>query len=56
MYGTHCDNVVCGLIGGAILAIRPGSETPFVHGRMKTPNASLYAIDFNPKCFGPAHF
>ena len=42
--------MVCCLIGGATLAIRRGSETPFVHGRVKTPNASLQAIELNPRC------
>ena len=36
MYGTHRENVVCGLIGGATFAIRRGSEAPFVRGRVKT--------------------
>ena len=39
--------MVCGLIGGAALAIRRGSETPFVHGRVKSPNASPQAIGLN---------
>ena len=47
--------MVCGLIGGATLAIRRGSETPFVHGRVKMPNASPQAIELNPKCSGQAH-
>ena len=44
--------MVCRLIGGATHAIRQGSETPFVHGRMKIPNASLEAIELNPRCSG----
>ena len=44
--------ITCGLIGSASLAIRRGSETPFVHGRIKTPKASPLAIEFNPRCFG----
>ena len=47
--------MVCCLIGGATLAIWRGSETPFVHERVKTPNASSQAIEFNPKCSGQAH-
>ena len=47
--------MVCGLIDGATLAIRRGSETPFVHGLEETPNASLQAIELNPRCFGQAH-
>ena len=47
--------MVCGLIGGATLAIRRGSETPFVHGRVNTPNASLQAIELNLRCSGQAH-
>ena len=54
-YGSRCDNLVCGLIGGATIANRGGSETPFVHGRMKTPNTSPQAIQLNPRCFGQAH-
>ena len=45
----------CGLIGGATLAIRRGSETPFLHGRVKTANASPQAIELNPRCSGQAH-
>ena len=40
MYGARWDNVVCGLFGGATLAVQRGSETKFVHGQMKTLNAS----------------
>ena len=48
--------MVCGLIGGATLAIRQGSETPFVRGRVKTPNASPQAIELNQRCSGQTHF
>ena len=46
--------MVCGLIGGATLAIRQGRETPFVHGRAEAPNASSQAIELNPRCSGQA--
>ena len=55
IYGARRDNVICGFVGGATLAIRRGSETPFVHGRMKTPNSSLQAIERSPRCSGQAH-
>ena len=48
--------MACGLFGSTTLAIRQGSETQFAHGRTKTPNASLQAIELNPKCSGQAHF
>ena len=48
--------MVFDLIGGATLAIRRGCETPFVHGRVKTPNASPQAIELNPRCSGQTHF
>ena len=35
--------------------IRRGSETPFVHGRVETPNASPQAIKLNSRCSGQAH-
>ena len=47
--------MVCGLIDGATVGIRQGSETPFVHERMETPNASLQAIKLNLRCSGQAH-
>ena len=48
--------MVCDLIGGITLAIRQGSETPFVHRRVKTPNASPQAaIELNLRCSGQAH-
>ena len=47
--------MVLGLIGGATLAIRRGSETSFVHGRVKAPNASPQAIELIPRCSGQAH-
>ena len=47
--------MVCHLIGGTTLAIRQGSETPFVHGRVKTPSASLQVIELNPRCSGQVH-
>ena len=47
--------MVYGLIGGATLAIRRGSETPFVHGRIETSNASPQAIDLNPRCSRQAY-
>ena len=56
MYGARLDNVVCGLISGATLAIRRGSETPFVHGRVKTPNASPQAIELSSRSSGQARF
>ena len=52
MYGARCDNVVCGLIGGATLAIRRGSETPLVRGQ----NAQVQVIELNPRCSRQAHF
>ena len=55
MYGACWDNVVCGLIGGTTLAIRRGSENPYVHERVETPNDSLQAIELNPRCSGQAH-
>ena len=48
-------NVVCDLIGGTTLAIQRGSETLFVCGRVKTPNASPQAIELNPRCSGQTH-
>ena len=48
--------MVCGLIGGSTLAIRWGSETPFVHGQMKKPYASPQAIELNLRCSEQAHF
>ena len=48
--------MVCGLIGGATLAIRQGSETLFVQGRVNTLNASPQAIELNPRCSVQAHF
>ena len=47
--------MVCGLIGGTILAIRRGSEAPFIYGRVETPHASPQAIELNPRCSGQAH-
>ena len=47
--------MICSLFGSAILAIRRGSETPFIHGRMKTSNASPHAIELNPRCFEQAY-
>ena len=38
----------------ATFASRRGSETTFVHGRVKTPNASPEAIELNPRCSGQA--
>ena len=55
MYGARCDNVICGLIDGATLAIWLESESSFVHGRVKTPDASSKAIELNPRYFGQAH-
>ena len=55
MYGARQDNGICGLFGGATFAIRRGSETPFVHRRGKTPNASAQAIELNPKCSEQGH-
>ena len=48
--------MVCGLIDGATLGIRQGSETPFVHERMETPNANPQAIELKPRCSGKANF
>ena len=48
--------MVCGLFGGATLAIGRGSETLFVHERIKVPNASSQAIELNPRCSEQAHF
>ena len=36
-------------------AIRRGSEIPFLHGRVVTPNASRQAIELYPRCSGKAH-
>ena len=47
--------MVCRLFDGATLAIRRGSETTFVHGRRKTPNASPQAIELNPRRSVQAH-
>ena len=47
--------MICGLFGGAALAIRRGSENPLVDGRMKTSNASPQVIELNPICFRQAH-
>ena len=55
MYGARWNNVVCGLISGATLAIRRRRETQFVHRRVKMPNASPQAIKLNPRCSGQAH-
>ena len=44
------------MFGGATLAIRRRSDIPFVHGRIKTPNASPQAIELKPRCSGQAHF
>ena len=55
MYGARRDNVVCSLFGRATLATSRGSETLFVHVRMKTPNASPQAIEVNPRCSVQAH-
>ena len=52
MYEVCCDKLVCGLIGGATLAILRGSEAPFAYGRVETPNASPQAIELNPRCSG----
>ena len=41
--------MVCDLIGGATLAIRQRIEIPFVHGPVKTPNASPQTIELNPR-------
>ena len=48
--------MVCGLIGGTILAFRQGSEIPFVYGRVKTSNAGPLAIELNQSCSGQVHF
>ena len=48
--------MVCGMFGGAALRIRQGSETPFVHGRMKMVNWSPRAIELSLRCFGQAYF
>ena len=55
MYGARCDKVVCGLFGSVTLAIRRGSETPFLHEGMKTPKASSQVIKLSPKCSGQAN-
>ena len=55
MYRERIDNVICSLIGGVTLAIWRGSKAPFVHGRVKTSNASLQAIELNPRCSRQAH-
>ena len=55
MHGARYDNVVCGLVGGVILEIRRGIESPFVHGRVKTANTSPQAIELYPRCSGQAH-
>ena len=47
--------MVCGLIGGTTLTTRRGSEAPFVHGRVETPDASPQGIELNPKCSEQAH-
>ena len=47
--------MVCGLIGGTTLAIWRGSEIPFVHGRVNTPNAIQQVIKFNIRCSWQAH-
>ena len=47
--------MICGLIGGPTIAIRRESETLFVHGQIKTLNASPQAIELNPRCYGQAH-
>ena len=49
MYGARWDNVICGLIGGASLAIQSENETPFAHEQVKTPNTSPQAIEPNPR-------
>ena len=56
MHGAYWDNVVCILFSGAILVIGRGSEIPFVHGQMKTLNASMQAIKLTPRYSGQAHF
>ena len=48
MYGTCQNNVFCGLFCSATLAIRCRSKTPFVHERLKAPNTSPQAVDFDP--------
>ena len=48
--------MVCSLIDGPKLAIRQGSETQFIHERVKTPNASPPVNELNPRCSGQAHF
>ena len=45
MYRACCLNMVCGLIRGATLAIWWRSETPFVHGRMESPNTNAKAVE-----------
>ena len=30
-------------------------DTPFVHGRMESPNTSSQTIELNPSCLGQAH-
>ena len=47
--------MVRGLFCGVTLAIRRESEAPFVHGRVKTPDAGPQTIELNSKCFGQAH-
>ena len=47
--------MVGGLIGGATLVIRRESETPFVHGRVETPNPSPQATELNTRCSGQAY-
>ena len=55
MHGTYQNNVVCSLFTSTTLAFRLRSETPFVHGRTQTPNASRQAIEFDRSCFGLTH-
>ena len=47
--------MVYGLIGGTTLATRRGSETPFVHGPIETPNTSPQAIELKPRCSEQAY-
>ena len=56
LYGSYKNNVVCSLFTSATFVFRRRSKTPFVHGRIETPNASKQAIDFDLSCSGQTHF
>ena len=45
--------MVCGFFGGVTLAIRRGSETPFLHERIKTPMPVRRRL--SPKYSGQGH-